>query len=232
MGLGDVLFTWSAMTKTTISAKTLKKIISSLVWFEYECGRISEDVCYSQVGEKFALQPSEVGEAFSQARDSLQPNERMIAVLSELKATSNGGLRIYAKSNISRPDSATLSAKPADWSMFDRLFISGDAGMRKPNLNFYHHVLKETQTAPQDAIFVDDKFDNVFTARSIGIRGVIFDDNANVVRTLRNLLGDPVHRGQEYLTRNAGHLTSTTEGNTTIQDNFAQLLILSATGDR
>ncbi len=63
--------------------------------------------------------------------------------------------------NISRPDYAILSTKPADWSIFDRVFISGDAGMRKANLNFYHHILKETQTAAQDAIFVDDKSENV-----------------------------------------------------------------------
>lgn len=183
------------------------------------------------MGEQFGLPPSEVGEAFSQARDSLQPNERMIAVLSELKAGSNGGLRIYAMSNISRPDYAILSTKSADWSIFDRVFISGDAGMRKPNLNFYHHVLKETQISAQDAIFLDDKLENVFTARSIGIQGIIFDGSASVARTLRNLLGDPVRRGKEYLTRNAGRLTSITECNTTIYENFAQLLILSATGD-
>jgi len=211
--------------KPLISAQTLTKIISSSVWFEYERGRISEDVCYSQVGEQFALPPSEVGKAFSQARESLQPNECMIAVLSELKAGS------MPLSDISRPGYAILSTKPANWSIFDRVFISGDAGMRKPNLNFYHHVLKETQIAAQDAIFVDDKSENVFTARSLGIQGIIFNDSASVARTLRNLLGDPVHRGKEYLTRNAGHLTSTTKCNTTIHDNFAQLLILSATGD-
>ncbi len=231
MDLGDVLFTWSAITKTTIPPKTLKKIISSTVWFEYECGHISEDTCYTQVGEQFGLQPSEVGEAFTEARNSLQSNESMLAVLSELKAKADGSLRVYAMSNISKPDYAVLSTKPADWSIFDRVFISGDAGMRKPNPNFYHHVLREIQTAPQDAIFVDDKFDNVFTARSIGIQGVIFDNTANVVRALRNLLGNPVHRGKEYLTRNAGHLASTTEGNTIIHENFAQLLILNATGN-
>ena len=231
MDIGDVLFIWSAAIKTSISAKTLKKIIFSSIWFDYECGRISEDVCYVQVGERFNLRPEEVGEAFSQARDSLQPNESMIAELSELKAKSNGTLRVYAMSNISKPDYAVLSTKTADWSVFDRVFTSGDAGMRKPNLNFYHHVLKETRTIPQDVIFVDDKFENVFSARSIGIRGVVFDDTANVVRTLRNLLGDPICRGKEYLSLNTGKMTSTTECNTTIHDNLAQLLILSTTDD-
>ena len=232
MDLGDVLFTWSATTKTTISAKTLKNITSSSIWSEYECGRVAEDACYAQVGEKFALQPSEVAEAFSQARDSLQPNEDMIAILADLKATSNGALRIHAMSNISKPDWAVLSMKPADLGIFDRAFISVDAGMRKPNLDFCHHVLEETQTVPQEAIFIDDKFEDVFTARSIGIQGIVFDDTANVIRALCNLLGDPVCRGKEYLNRSAGHLASTTESNTTIHENFAQLLILNATDDR
>lgn len=231
LDLGDVLFTWSATTKTNVSSQTLKLILSSAPWLEYECGRISEEACYDRVGERFALQPSEVAEAFSQARVSLQSNDMMISLVHELKKQSNGALRVYAMSNISKPDYVILAKKPADWSVFDQVFTSGNVGMRKPGLSFFRHVLEATHTAPQDAIFVDDKFENVFAARSLGLHGILFDNTTNVSRKLRNLFDNPVRRGKMFLSRNARQLQSITDTNVIVHDNYAQLLILGATNN-
>lgn len=231
LDLGDVLFTWSAKTKTNISSKTLKLILSSPPWLEYECGRITLEVCYSRVGERFSLQPSEVAEAFVQAKESLQSNDAMISLVHELKEASNGTLRVYAMSNISKPDYIVLAKIPVDWSVFDQVFISGNAGMRKPGLPFYRHVLQATHTAPRDAIFVDDKFENIFAARSLGLHGILFDNTANVSRKLRNLLGNPVGRGKEFLSRNAKQLYSITDTDVVVHDNYAQILILGATNN-
>lgn len=229
LDLGDVLFSWSATTKTNISSKTLKSILSSPPWQEYECGRITQEVCYDRVGERFSLQPSEVAEAFLQARDSLQSNDAMISLVHELKEASNGALRVYAMSNISKPDYIVLAKMPADWSVFDQVFTSCDAGMRKPSLSFYRHVLEETRTAPQEAIFVDDKFENVFAARSLGLHSILFDNTPNVSQNLRNIFGNPVGRGNEFLSRNAKHFHSVTDSNIVVHDNFTQILILDAT---
>lgn len=139
--LGDVLFNWSPQTKTSIKPKTLKKILSSPTWFDYECGRISQEDCYERIGTNFSFEPSEVASAFAQARDSLESNDHMISVIRELKAQSNGTLRVFAMSNISQPDYEVLRTKPADWSIFDQVFTSAAVGERKPNLGFYRHVL-------------------------------------------------------------------------------------------
>jgi len=231
MDLGDVLFTWSATTKTNISGGTLRRILTTTTWYDYECGLISEAVCHARVAEQFSLLPTEVAEAFSQARESLRSNDAMIEVIHELKAASDHSVRVYAMSNISKEDYAILSQRTADWAIFDQIFISGEAQMRKPSLKFYKHVLEATQTEAKDAIFVDDRIENVISARSIGIQGILFDDTGKVARTLRNLLGDSVERGKEYLKRNAGRMHSVTKSGVTIRDNFAQLLILIATGD-
>ena len=232
LDLGDVLFTWSATTKTNISPRILKKLRSSSIWWEYECGRISQDVCYHRLEERFSLSPGEVAEAFSQARETLQSNDAMISLVHELKAASNGTLRVYAMSNISKEDHVFLSARPADWSIFDRVFTSAEAGIRKPDLGFYRHVLEATETQPQNAVFVDDKFENVFAARSLGLLGIVFDNTANVNRVLRNIFGDPVRRGKEFLSRNANKLHSVTEDGIILRENFAQLLILNVTNDQ
>ena len=230
--LGDVLFTWSPNTTTTIPAKMMRRILSSATWIEYECGRIEQDTCYQQVAQHFAVPAREVAEAFSQARDSLQPNKAMVSFIHELKELSQGAVKMYAMSNISKEDYAFLSAKMANWSVFDRVFTSGHAGMRKPDLRFYRHVLKETKLAPEEAVFIDDQMANVLAAKSLGIESIVFDGNNNVAHTLRSLLDDPVKRGYEYLYRNAKCFESITNSGIVILENFARLLVLDTIQDR
>ncbi|KAG0697555.1 Haloacid dehalogenase-like hydrolase-domain-containing protein [Suillus ampliporus] len=230
----DVLFSWpSPQTKTSISPKALgTNILSSPTWIDYERGRISQAECYARVGGEFSVDPTEVGRAFEEARDSVQPNEDLISVIRDLKARSNGMLRVFAMSNISAPDYEVLRTKPADWSLFDDIFISAVVGERKPTLGFYKAVLSSTRADPSRTIFMDAKTENVLSARSLGMHGIIFDDHPKVIRAIYNLLGDPVERGRQYLTLNAKKLQSVTDSGILLRDNFAQLLILETTRDR
>ncbi|KAG2138330.1 Haloacid dehalogenase-like hydrolase-domain-containing protein [Suillus clintonianus] len=230
--IGDVLFSWSSQTNTSISPKVLRKILSSPTWNDYERGRISQAECYARVGREFSIDPAEVGHAFQQASDSLQSNEELISVIRHLKARSNGSLHVFAMSNISAPDYEVLRTKHVDWSLFDDIFTSAGVGDRKPNLGFYKVVLARTGADPSRTIFVDDKIDNVLSARSLGMHGIVFDDHRKVVRALYNLLGDPVERGRQYLTLNAKKHLSVTDSGAVLRENFAQLLILEATDDR
>ncbi len=213
-------------------AKTLFRMLSSYPWYEYECGRISQVECYERVAFESSLSISEVAEAFSQARDSLKINHEMISVLKKLKAQSNGSLKVYAMSNIGVSDYEVLRAIPAEWDIFNDVFISGQVGQRKPDLGFYRHVLDVTQTDPRRTIFVDDKIDNVGSAASFGIHGIIFDDKAHVVKELRNLLGDPLRKGRGWLEGNAQNLWCMTNTGVLVKDNFSQLFILESTGQR
>lgn len=225
--LGDVLFTWSSKTNTTITSAILRKILSSTVWFEYECGHLPQSACYERIGEDFSVKASQVAEAFAQARESLQPDDKMLAFLKGLKETTS--VKAYAMSNVGREDFASLSKK-MDWSLFDRVFTSGDVGMRKPDLGFFRHVLEEIGLDSEQVVFVDDKRENVLAADGLGIRSIVFDDCT--VQTLQALLDTPISRAFDFLYRNAKHLDSITDSGVVIPDNFAQLLILEAIQDR
>ncbi|EIN08974.1 HAD-like protein [Punctularia strigosozonata HHB-11173 SS5] len=231
--LGDVLFTWSAETKTTISPKLLHKILRSATWFAYEKGDLGEEECYALVANEFGVPASEVAAAFQGARDSLKGSPDMINLIRALKLASPH-LRVFAMSNISAPDWAVLRGKaPAEeWALFDRVFTSAEARERKPNLGFYRHVLATTGVDPLQAAFVDDKLENVLSARSVGLHGVVFDSFESVSKQLWNLVSDPRERALRYLDANAKRLDSVTDTGIVLRENFAQLLILEATGNR
>lgn len=230
--LGDVLFTWSAETKTTIPPKLLRKILESLTWFEYEKGNIGEQEAYDAVARVFGVPSSEVGAAFQGARDSLQSNPRLVALIRELK--EQYGLKVFAMSNISAPDWEVLKGKatPEEWSLFDRVFTSAEARERKPNLGFYKQVLEATGVDPSRSVFVDDKLDNVISARSVGLNAIIFDSYENVARQLKNYVANPIGRAEAWLRDNAKKMLSVIDSGVVVYENFGQMLILEATGDR
>lgn len=231
LDLGDVLFTWSANTGTSISAKTLHSILRSSNWFEYEKGNLGEEEAYGVVAAEFSLDPSEVGAAFRTARDSLQTNPSMVTLLHKLK--ENSDIHLYAMSNISAPDWEVLRRKgcPEDWALFERVFTSAVAHERKPNLGYFRHVLESTGIDPRRTAFVDDKLENVVSARSLGLKGIVFTSFDEVARELWALVRNSVIDGERYLRNHAREMKSVTDTGIVLEENFGQLLILEATGD-
>lgn len=225
--LGDVLFTWSANTKTTIPARKLKDILSTPVWHSYERGEITRDVCYEQSAQQFCIPASEIAEAFTQAHESLQPDDAIVSLLHELR--KDPAVQVYAMSNVGKEDFEQLATK-MDWQLFDRVFTSGAAGMRKPESGFYRHVLDCIGLTGSQVVFVDDKKENVRAAQESGIQGLVFGEST--AQTLRGMFASPVARGWRYLFQNAKQCDSITDTGVTFADNFAKLLIVDALKDQ
>ncbi|KAI1108083.1 HAD-like protein [Nemania sp. NC0429] len=224
--LGDVLFTWSANTSTSIPARTVKAILSTEIWHSYERGEISRDNCYELSSQKFSLPMSEIAEAFVQSRKSLQPNDRIVALLRDLKKDS--AIKVYAMSNVGKEDFEDLATK-MDWPLFDQVFTSAAAGMRKPEPKFYSHVLEKIGLAGNQVTFVDDKEENVHAAQTLGIRCFVFRDTT--VPLLREMFDSPVGRGWRCLIRNAKQCDSVTSNGVAFADNFAKLLVADLLDD-
>lgn len=229
--LGDVLFTWSASTGTSISPQTLHSILRSSTWFEYEKGNLTEDEVYSLAAKEFSLDVSEVSAAFHAARNTLRSDPSMVALLHELKESSD--IRLFAMSNISAPDWEVLrhEARPEDWALFEHVFTSAAARERKPSLGYFRQVLESTGIDPGRTAFVDDKVENVVSARSLGFKGIIFRSFDEVARELKALVRNAIMDGERYLREHAKKMKSVTSTGVILEENFSQLLILQATGD-
>ena len=56
----------------------------------------------------------------------------------------------------------------------DKVFVSYQLKLLKPNPEIYRQVLKQLNLLPHEVIFVDDKLKNVEAARKIGITSIVF----------------------------------------------------------
>ncbi|PFH47749.1 hypothetical protein AMATHDRAFT_151387 [Amanita thiersii Skay4041] len=231
LDIGDVLLTWSSHT-TTLPSATIRTIITSPTWFAYECNLLSQQDCYKQVSEALNLQYEDVSVAFEEAHQSLTPNHELINFIRELKTKSHGKLRVFAMSNMPKPDFDRLLPTLRQWLIFDGYYGSCTVGERKPNLRFYQHVIKDASIDPARCVFLDDNSDNVLSARSLGLHGIVYRDCQDVMRQLNNQFGDPLARGKNFLIDNAGNHESLTDNGIVVHENFAQLLILEATRDK
>lgn len=144
-------------------------------------------------------------------------------------------VHVYAMSNMTKQHFGYKRSKfPKLLTLFREVFISADIGMRKPELRFYKHILKELSSItddPSEILFVDDKYENILAARFLGIDGIIYENDGELTRNLKILFGNSAKRGMEYLTTHAGSFDSATNMGVNIEDNFVELLILEITDD-
>jgi putative hydrolase of the HAD superfamily len=66
--------------------------------------------------------------------------------------------------------------------VFNKVYVSSELGMRKPEKRIYTHVLADWGVSPAQSIFFDDLQENIDAAAEIGMATVLVDSSAVVAR--------------------------------------------------
>ena len=72
---------------------------------------------------------------------------------------------------------------------FDAVYVSGELRLLKPETAIYQHVLDDLGISGGDAVFVDNKAENVRGAQALGIAGHVFTDPGTLRAFLESLGG-------------------------------------------
>lgn len=96
---------------------------------------------------------------------SVEPGS--IEILHELSA---GGTRLALLSNAGYDFGDPFRRSPFG-RYFERVFVSAELGLLKPDPEIYRHVARELGIDPSEMVFVDNKKVNVEGAESIGVLG-------------------------------------------------------------
>jgi epoxide hydrolase-like predicted phosphatase len=76
---------------------------------------------------------------------------------------------------------------------FDRIFISAEIGLAKPDDEIYQYVIQELGHQPAEMVFIDDFPENVQAARENGINAIHFRSREQALGELRELLDNPLY---------------------------------------
>jgi len=71
------------------------------------------------------------------------------------------------------------------FGVFDKIFLSFQMGLIKPNKEIYNLVMRELGVNPEEIFYTDDRPELVQSAKSLGIRGCVFTSFDQLVNALR-----------------------------------------------
>jgi putative hydrolase of the HAD superfamily len=176
---GDVIsLPQSAADRAVIEA--LAGVDPARFWRSYQAHRLELDLGAEGARAYWAQIASDTGADWDEARlqelwvadlrSWMSVNPGTIGVLSDLHA---GGTRMALLSNAG-PDYGSYLRHGILGDFFDAVYVSGELKLLKPDAAIYEHVLSDLGIAAADAIFIDNRADNVRGAQSVGISGHVF----------------------------------------------------------
>jgi len=113
---------------------------------------------------------------------ALHPNEPMIELLRELKAS---GLKMaMLTNNVREWEPLWRSMLPVD-EIFEEIVDSAFVGCRKPEARIYELTLERIEVPAGECLFVDDLGVNCEGARAAGMNTVHFRDNEQAIAEIR-----------------------------------------------
>jgi putative hydrolase of the HAD superfamily len=119
---------------------------------------------------------------------ALHPNEEMIALMHELKAS---GLKMaMLTNNVREWEPLWRSMLPVD-EIFEEIVDSAFVGCRKPEARIYELTLERIGMPAEACLFIDDLEPNIEGAEAAGMSAVHFRDNEQAIGEIRAALGQP-----------------------------------------
>jgi len=71
---------------------------------------------------------------------------------------------------------------------FHHMIISAEVKVTKPSARIYHLALKQLEVSPNEAVFVDDVWENIQACEKVGMKGILFMTAESTIKQLKALL--------------------------------------------
>lgn len=117
--------------------------------------------------------------------EALHPNEPMIELMRELKAS--GRRMAMLTNNVREWEPLWRSMLPVD-EIFETVVDSGFVGCRKPEARIYEMTLERLGLPAAACLFIDDLEPNIDGARALGMSAVHFRDNEQAIAEIKAAL--------------------------------------------
>lgn len=187
---GNVLaeFVPDKLTKPYVGDAETRKLISDVVfdrlyWDRLDDGTITDDEVKAEIRKRV---PDSLGDIACRVYDGWICNMTALEGMTELvHDLKNNSEKLYLVSNISKGFADNY--KSVKWiddvlCCFDGLVFSGVVGKVKPDREIFEHLLGTYNLKPEECLFIDDSTKNIEGAAQAGIRGYLFDGDAEKLR--------------------------------------------------
>ncbi len=109
-------------------------------------------------------------------------DDRVIDLIKKLR---EAGFGCHLATNQEKYRTAFLKDEMGFAELFDTIYSSAELGCKKPNPEFYKHILddlnKRFGTAPEDVIYLDDDEENVAAAHKLEIKAIQYREFSDAI---------------------------------------------------
>lgn len=107
-----------------------------------------------------------------------------------IKDLKERGYKVYLLSNYGRTsfEAAVAHGRLSFLPLIDGRVISYEVRIVKPEPGIYEALIKKYDLVPEECVFLDDKEDNVQTARECGFYGIVVEGYEQASKALNNIL--------------------------------------------
>lgn len=156
-------------------------IILSELWRGLECAKYTQDELSLILQTQYPQYKYEISHFFEEIEWIVEEYPDAERIVRELK---DKGYEVYILTNYPEHMYRIQSPKWKFLPFTDGAVVSAFEKMSKPSEAFYRCLLNRYGLNPEECVFVDDSTDNVETAQSIGIHGIVADHREEAFRTL------------------------------------------------
>jgi putative hydrolase of the HAD superfamily len=150
----------------------------------FEAGKIAPDDFYLQVKQILDLKLSYA--SFEPIWNDIfflsAKNRSVFGLVNNLRANYKTAML----SNINILHYEHLKKNFPVFGVFDKIFLSFQLGLIKPDKEIYNLVIQDLGVEPQEIFYIDDRPELVESAKSLGIRGCVFTNFGQLVSDLRD----------------------------------------------
>ncbi|AVR01903.1 glucose-1-phosphatase [Pluralibacter gergoviae] len=172
-----VFGTWSDFARVPLA--TLKQeFVMGETFHQHERGEISDEAFAEKLCHEMDLPLSyeQFAHGWQAIFVGLRPE--VIAIMQGLREQ---GHRVVVLSNTNRLHTTFWPDEyPEVRAAADRIYLSQEMGMRKPEARIWQLVLAEEGFSAQDTVFFDDNAENIEGAKRLGIASVLVTDKRTI----------------------------------------------------
>ena len=156
-------------------------VFDRLYWDRLDNGTISNEETMSLIKERLPERLWDVADKiYYNWVYNIPEIDGMSELLSHLK--NKHGVRLFLLSNISNYFASHANEIPI-LKKLDGLVMSAPIGIVKPSYEIFDYICKKYDIVPSEAIFVDDRIDNIEGAKAYGINGYVFNGDSEKLKS-------------------------------------------------
>ena len=166
------------------SVRAVRSIIEGPLWSQIDKDQILLDDFERSVARRLKIEKQEV-KWYDNYAENARINEKVIGIVRKL--CKNYLLAYLSNVDRSRYSDTSMKLLKPYLNLFKWRLASCEFRLRKPTRAIYKYALRRMRLKPEEAIFIDNRLDNVVGARKAGIRSILFTTPSDLEKRLKKL---------------------------------------------